>query len=255
MSEDTTGFGMSTEPNEFSSSAHGAMLLRQVAIAINTISLERFGYAVALLRNAAENDQRVYVVGNGGSATTATHLACDLAKGPPDVAPGGVRAFSLTDNIALMTAWANDRGYGDTLAEQIKIYVEPQDVVIAISVSGSSPNVVASLRAARNSGAKTIGLLGARGGEALHLADVSLLVASDDYGVVETIHLAIAHALAAAVRGGERTFELHSVPRQGWRPFGDTRPLEKRGAERTGEWTGERSGDWACEWAGEQGGE
>ncbi len=103
-----------------------------------------------------------------------------------------------------MTAWANDVRFEQVFAAEVDRYVDSQDIVVAISVSGRSPNVLAALRKAQAAGVRTIALLGADGGSAAQLADVALVVPSADYGGVEVAHLAIAHALADALRGGTR---------------------------------------------------
>jgi D-sedoheptulose 7-phosphate isomerase len=102
---------------------------------------------------------------------------------------------SLADNVSLLTAWANDEGYDTVFAEQVKALGQASDVLVVISVSGNSPNVLASLRAGRDRGMTTIGLLGGGGGEAVKLVDDAIVVDSDDYGHVESAHLVLAHLL------------------------------------------------------------
>jgi D-sedoheptulose 7-phosphate isomerase len=155
---------------------------------------------VALLLSTRASGRRVYIMGNGGSSATATHLVCDLVKTArvPGLAP--LRAFALADNAALMTAWANDKSYDHTFAEQIFGLAEHGDVVIAISASGNSPNIVAGLLAAAEQGAHTVALVGFDGGEAARLAEISIHVPSHDYGLVEDSHSAIGHAMTSAVR-------------------------------------------------------
>jgi phosphoheptose isomerase len=111
-----------------------------------------------------------------------------------------LRTYTLTDNAALVTAWANDTKYDNVFAEQISALVDPGDVVVAISVIGNSPNVVAGLAAATQRGAHTIALVGCNGGAAGQLADVTVHIASDDYGLVEDVHAALGHAMTAAIR-------------------------------------------------------
>ena len=156
---------------------------------------------VDLLLEARAARRRVYVMGNGGSAATASHLVCDLVKTAHVPPHEPLRAFALTENGALLTAWANDSSFGGVFAEQIEALVEPGDVVIAISASGNSPNIVNGLVAARKQGARTIVLVGFDGGRARELADVTVHVPSRNYGLVEDAHLAIGHALTAALRG------------------------------------------------------
>ncbi|MCC7369105.1 MAG: SIS domain-containing protein [Chloroflexi bacterium] len=156
--------------------------------------------AVECVLAARELGRRVYVFGNGGSAATASHFVCDLVKtaAVPGFRP--LRAFSLTDNTPLTTAIANDCAYDETFSRLVETYVEPDDVVIAISASGNSPNVVRGLVAAREQGATTIALLGFDGGEAQRYADIALHVPCRHYGLAEDAHAAIGHAITAAVR-------------------------------------------------------
>ena len=151
-----------------------------------------------LLRAYREGAQ-VLVAGNGGSASTASHFACDLGKTVLGVNPTSrssrFRVVSLADNVSLLTAWANDEGYETVFAEQVKALSRAGDVLIVLSVSGNSPNVLAALRAARTAGMESIGLFGGDGGAAKELVDDAIVVACDDYGHVESVHLAIGHLL------------------------------------------------------------
>src|SRR5437868_10489997 len=152
-----------------------------------------------LLRAYREGAQ-VLVAGNGGSASTASHLACDLGKtvlgANPTSRSARFRVISLVDNVALLTAWANDEGYETVFAEQLKALGKPGDVLVVISVSGNSPNIVSALRAARGQGMETIGLLGRDGGQAVALVDDAIVVSCSEYGHVESAHLVLGHLLA-----------------------------------------------------------
>jgi D-sedoheptulose 7-phosphate isomerase len=155
---------------------------------------------VALLLNARRLGGRVYIMGNGGSAATASHMVCDLVKTAHVPGKRPLRAYALADNAALLTAVANDATYERTFADQIDGVVEASDVVIAISASGNSPNVAAGLRAAAARGAHTVALVGFDGGAAGQLADITIHVPSHEYGPVEDAHSAIGHALTSAIR-------------------------------------------------------
>ncbi len=166
-----------------------------VASAVDQVATE--------LLNAYFADRAIYVLGNGGSAATASHFACDLSKGVTNRLPDGVRrmrAVALTDNAALMTAWANDTKYENIFAEQLKTFVRAGDIVIAISASGKSANVLNGLQAARSAGATTVGLSGFDGGHMLCLCDHCVVVPSNNVEVIEDIHLAICHSLATVAR-------------------------------------------------------
>ena len=159
---------------------------------------------VECIERAYREDRQVYVIGNGGSAATASHMACDLAKNVyPPAAMTTVRRFrvaSLTDNVALITALANDVGYERVFSEQLHNVLQKDDLVIAISASGNSPNILSALALARERGARTAALLGFDGGEARRMVDVALVVASNDYGHVEDLHLVLNHLVAAWMR-------------------------------------------------------
>jgi D-sedoheptulose 7-phosphate isomerase len=137
----------------------------------------------------------VFVVGNGGSASTASHMAADLAKNTIGPNMRRFRVLSLNDNVSLLTALANDVGFESVFSEQLVNLIQPGDVLIAISASGNSPNVVRAVEYANEARAQTIGLLGFGGGRAAELVDRALVVDSTDYGVVEDAHLVINHIL------------------------------------------------------------
>jgi D-sedoheptulose 7-phosphate isomerase len=157
--------------------------------------------AELLLRR--EQGQSVYLFGNGGSASLASHFACDLGKGTVcDANPGKrFRVVALTDNLPLLTAWANDSSYAEIFAQQIWNLVVPGDVAFAISGSGSSPNVLAGLEAARTAGATTMGLTGARGFKMKALCDYCVMVPSENMQIIEDFHLGVAHAVFTIIRG------------------------------------------------------
>jgi D-sedoheptulose 7-phosphate isomerase len=149
---------------------------------------------------AFEHDKTVYVFGNGGSASLASHFACDLGKGTVNGTGKRFRVMALTDNLPLITAWANDSSYDHIFAEQLTNFVRPQDVAFAISASGNSRNVINALQVARRAGATTIGIAGFRGGSMKELCDKCVIVPSDNMQIIEDLHLSIAHAIFSAAR-------------------------------------------------------
>lgn len=185
-----------------STDAHdvAARHLARVAATLLRVPLEPLSQAIDLLLATRAAGRRVWVFGNGGSAAIASHLVCDLTKTAARPGEVPLRACALTDNVPLLTAWANDAAYERVYAAQIEMLVDPGDVVIAISSSGRSRNIVAAVRSARTQDARVIGLVGFDGGPTLELADVAIHVPVDDYGVVEDVHAAVCHALAAALR-------------------------------------------------------
>jgi D-sedoheptulose 7-phosphate isomerase len=147
------------------------------------------------LYRAYTDGKQVFLLGNGGSASTASHMAADLGKNTIAANMVRFRIMSLNDNIPLMTALANDVGYENVYAEQLKNLIQPGDILIAISGSGNSPNVLNAMKYAQSRSAETVGMLGFGGGGAAALADLVVLVDSDDYGVVEDAHLIVNHIL------------------------------------------------------------
>ena len=146
---------------------------------------------------------RLYIMGNGGSAAIADHWVCDYMKGINDdtgTVPT-VKAMSLASNGPLVTALANDLSYEMIFAAQLEYYrCEEDDAVIAISASGNSKNIVNGLRRAKGLGATTIALTGFAGGEAAKMADISVHVPCNNYGVVEDCHMMILHAISQRIR-------------------------------------------------------
>jgi D-sedoheptulose 7-phosphate isomerase len=143
----------------------------------------------------------VFVFGNGGSAASASHMMCDLDKGT--IAQGESRRFkvlALTDNVPLITAWANDSRYENIFAEQIKNFAERGDVAFAISGSGNSGNVLLALEAAREFGLITAGLAGYQGGKMKALCDVCAVVPIDNMQMIEDMHHAILHSMFSVIK-------------------------------------------------------
>lgn len=155
--------------------------------------------ADTLWRAYCEN-RTVYIFGNGGSAALASHCACDLGKGTAVNGNRRFRVISLTDNVALMTAWANDASYDDIFAEQLGALIGKDDVALAISGSGNSPNVLKGLRSAKAAGALTIGFTGFQGGQMRSLCDLCVIVPSENMQVIEDLHVSVSHAVFSAVR-------------------------------------------------------
>jgi D-sedoheptulose 7-phosphate isomerase len=152
---------------------------------------------------AAYRDGRfVFVIGNGGSAANASHLCEDLGKGTLSDFEGQKRLkiMSLTDNVPYIMAWANDEGYERVFVEQLKNFAEPGALLIAISGSGNSANVLRAVEYAKEHGMKTFALTGYDGGRLKQLADGSLHVRSNNMGAVEAVHAAVIHYLMDGLR-------------------------------------------------------
>ena len=147
-----------------------------------------------------EHGRTLFLFGNGGSAALASHFACDIGKGTIAKQRKRLKTVALTDNVALITAWANDRAYEEIFSEQLESLAEKGDVVMAISGSGNSPNVTRGLEAARRLGAQTLVLTGFAGGRAAALADLCLIVPSQSMQHIEDAHLCATHAIFLAIR-------------------------------------------------------
>ena len=167
---------------------------------VGGISLRHLEQVLQLLEEAYVKGHRIFIMGNGGSAATASHFALDLAKNT--IMPGATRlkAISLTDHVPLITAWSNDTAYEHVFAEQLANMIEPGDVVIGISASGNSPNVINALQLAKASRASTVGLLGAKGGRIKDIVDAYVLAPGQNIEQEEDAHLIIAHVITRHMR-------------------------------------------------------
>ena len=155
--------------------------VQRVCDALRAVPLEPVAQLEALLIDARAEGRTVFVFGNGGSASTASHMVNDLSKGTQHAGAPAVRVVGLADNMALLTAWANDASYEDVFAEQLRALGRPGDIAIAITGSGNSPNVLLGLKTARALGMHTAGLLGFDGGRAREMVDVAVVVPSYEY--------------------------------------------------------------------------
>jgi len=166
-----------------------------VAGVLQALPVGQLERIVETLWRAWEEERQIFLVGNGGSAMTASHWACDLGKG---TAVPGVKRFkviALTDNVALITAYANDRSYEDIFVEPLINLFQPGDVVVGFSGSGNSENVLRALRYARENGGVTIGFTGYEGGKMKDVAEECLIVDSHDMQHIEDAHLVLTHVL------------------------------------------------------------
>lgn len=157
---------------------------------------------VDLLHQAYEEGRRVFIFGNGGSAALASHFACDLGKGTVAAGAGDkrFRVLALTDNIPLITAWANDASYEQIFAEQLRNFIQPGDVAFGISGSGCSSNVLLALQVARQADAVTVGLTGFKGGKMPLFCDFCVVIPSDNMQIIEDLQLGITHAVFTVLR-------------------------------------------------------
>ena len=167
---------------------------------LDVLPIQSINEVVDVLHQARLMKRRIFVMGNGGSASTASHIVCDLAKNTRVEGLPAFRISEITDNSAIFSAYANDEGYDKVFANQLASFVQPGDLVIAISASGNSPNVIAAIELAIKAGALTIGFTGFSGGMLGKLVDFHLHVPSDIIEQVEDIHLMFEHMIVKSLR-------------------------------------------------------
>jgi len=167
---------------------------------LNLLSRQSIAEIVEVIYNAYLSNKQIFIMGNGGSASTASHFARDLRIGAAVEGKPRVRATSITDNMAMITSLANDINYEAIFKEQLVGQLHEGDVVIGISASGNSPNVLQAIEYARENGAVTIALTGFGGGKLKDLVDKAIIVDSRDYGQVEDVHLSLGHMIPYAVK-------------------------------------------------------
>lgn len=170
-----------------------------VTQAIAELPEDKIQDMVDTLKAAHTEGRQVFVLGNGGSAATASHVAEDLQKGVKECSGKRFKVLALTDSTPLICAWANDNGYDCIFAEQLDSFLDPGDVVIAISGSGNSPNVIKAVEKANAMGAITIGWSGFAGGKLAQLAQKSIVVNSDNMQRIEDVHMVLGHLAFACL--------------------------------------------------------
>ena len=180
----------------------------QLGRALASVSRDRLAAAERLLAEAVARDAHVYACGNGGSAAISNHLVCDHARGVSADTGLRPRVHSLSATIEMLTAVANDVAYAEVFAAQLRLFGRPGDVLITISSSGDSENVVRAVEWARANGMASIAMTGFAGGRTARLADVDLHVDADNYGVVEDVHQSLMHVLAQSLRMARMPGEL-----------------------------------------------
>lgn len=170
--------------------------IKQFNEAFDRVSEKEINKAIKLLSNTHKQSGLVYLIGNGGSSAIASHWANDLNKPKHDVSTGKrVMAMCLSDNTPLLTAIANDIGYDYIYSEQLKNFIDSHHLLIAISSSGNSPNIIEAAVTARAKGMKVIALVGFDGGKLSKISDAVIHVPSNDYGIIESIHHTLIHYL------------------------------------------------------------
>jgi D-sedoheptulose 7-phosphate isomerase len=183
--------------------------LQEVAEIANKLDRNDIDHAIEILFEAWKNDKQVFVMGNGGSASSSTHFACDLDKWVSDQAERKFRAFSLVDNIPMVSALTNDNGWSDIYYEQLRNFFRKGDVVVAISVHGGSgsdkagpwsQNLLKAVKYAKDNGGMIVGLAGFDGGVLKTAADACIVVPADSTPHVEGMHLVVTHLICEQLR-------------------------------------------------------
>jgi D-sedoheptulose 7-phosphate isomerase len=183
--------------------------LEEVAQIVEKLDTGSIDKAVGILYEAWKNDNQVFTIGNGGSASTATHLACDLNKWVSNEAARKFRAFALVDNIPLVSALTNDNGWGDVYYEQLRNFFRRRDVLVAISVHGGSgsdkaglwsQNLLKAVKYAKDNGGKVVGLSGFDGGVLKTASDACIVVPANSTPHVEGMHLVLTHLMCEQLK-------------------------------------------------------
>jgi D-sedoheptulose 7-phosphate isomerase len=167
----------------------------QLAASLESLDLSKVALIRELMEQARETGRQVFLCGNGGSAATASHMANDLGKGASCGRSKRFKVIALTDNLSWITALANDISYAAIFSEQLRNQGGPEDVLIAISGSGNSQNVLNAAATARELGMKTVGLIGFGGGKLAAAVDLPLVVDSHHMGRVEDLHMVVLHMI------------------------------------------------------------
>jgi D-sedoheptulose 7-phosphate isomerase len=177
-----------------------ATYISSLQATMSQLSIEQIARVVEILRDARLNGRQVFIMGNGGSASTATHFVCDLAKNTRRTGLPHFRVIGLTDNMAIFSAYANDEGYERVFEAQLDNLINRDDIVIGISASGNSKNVLNAMNLARQRNAVTVGFTGFDGGSLKPLVDVNIHVESHVIEHVEDIHLMLEHMIVKTLK-------------------------------------------------------
>jgi len=146
-----------------------------------------------IIFKAYKDNKTIFVIGNGGSASAATHWACDFSKGTKVEGKKPLRCISLTDNIAIMTAISNDVSYEYVFVEQLKLFFSPGDILIGISASDNSENIVKAIQYCKDNGGVATAIVGFTGGKCREIANHTVYIPNNEYGIVEDIHIMTDH--------------------------------------------------------------
>jgi D-sedoheptulose 7-phosphate isomerase len=174
--------------------------LTDIRSALDLMPIDSIVKVIKALQRARIEGKTVYVFGNGGSAATASHCACDFSKGTHQNGMPGLKVISLTDNVPLITAWANDESYDQIFTRQLENIIERDDIAIGISVSGNSVNVLNCIKVANELGAVTIGFTSKTGGKLKDIVNIPVRLPVDDMEQAEDLHLILEHIITVCLR-------------------------------------------------------
>jgi len=163
--------------------------------AIETVDLEKVGKAIEVLSRARDEGRQIFVCGNGGSASNASHFVCDMVKGASFNRSPRFRIMALTDSLPTITAYSNDVSYESIFVEQLKNFARAGDVVMAFSGSGNSPNVLRAIEYANSIGCRTIAFSGRNGGQLGPMAELNIQVSHPHMGRIEDVHMMAMHMI------------------------------------------------------------
>jgi D-sedoheptulose 7-phosphate isomerase len=167
---------------------------------VASVPTETLQVVLDILETARAERRRIFVFGNGGSASTASHFAADLGKNTVRSHMPRFQITCLNDNMAIFSAYGNDDGYESVFAEPLLSHASAGDVAIAISASGNSPNILRAIQVANENGLTTIGFAGMSGGKLAQSAQHAIVVPSQSYEHIEDVHLMLCHALVAVIK-------------------------------------------------------
>lgn len=176
--------------------------IRAQKAALDSIPVDAVAQLVRTMRQAWQEDRQIFAFGNGGSAANASHFATDLGKGASDKLGRRFRVLSLNDNVSWLTALGNDYAYDEVFSRQLSNYGQAGDLVLTMSVSGNSPNLVKAVEWARQNQLRTVALVGAKRGRLAEVAEQVVVVNDTHYGRVEDAHMGICHMACYAFMEG-----------------------------------------------------
>lgn len=181
-------------------SAHVRSYFERVKAVLDSVNVADVVKLIEIMEGAYQRDATVFVCGNGGSWSTASHWVCDFTKGASAPGKRRFRMLAPGDNVPMLTAYGNDVSYNAIFAEPIRAYARAGDVVVLITASGNSPNILEAVTAAREVNASVVGLIGFGGGKLAALTDHNVVVSSREYGPVEDLHLILDHIVSTYLK-------------------------------------------------------